>query len=134
MGLIRVAGSERGLDLRRAARERRAGAREADDARKELRPEPDVLVERALEVARADTERGREGSHGAAPAARDDLPDGGLDEYDRLGKAPIPREQSALDHGHYVEKVVRPVAESILEAVGGSFDEAMGAPQQMRLL
>jgi DNA polymerase-2 len=40
----------------------------------------------------------------------------------------------AIDHGHYVEKVVRPVAESILEAVGGSFDEAMGAPKQLSLL
>src|SRR5262245_19214694 len=40
----------------------------------------------------------------------------------------------AIEHGHYVEKVVRPVAESILEAVGSSFDEAMGEPQQMQLL
>ena len=40
----------------------------------------------------------------------------------------------ALDHGHYVEKVVRPVAESILEVVGSSFDEALGAPKQLSLL
>jgi DNA polymerase-2 len=40
----------------------------------------------------------------------------------------------AIDHGHYVEKVVRPVAESILEVLGSSFDEALGAPRQLRLL
>jgi DNA polymerase-2 len=40
----------------------------------------------------------------------------------------------AIDHGHYVEKVVRPVAESILEVLGSSFDEALGAPKQLRLL
>jgi DNA polymerase II len=39
-----------------------------------------------------------------------------------------------LDHAHYVEKVVRPVAESILEATGSSFDEAIGAPVQLSLL
>jgi DNA polymerase-2 len=40
----------------------------------------------------------------------------------------------AIDHGHYVEKVMRPVAESILEVLGSSFDEALGAPKQLRLL
>jgi DNA polymerase-2 len=40
----------------------------------------------------------------------------------------------AIDHAHYVEKVVRPVAESILEVLGSSFDEALGAPQQLSLL
>jgi DNA polymerase-2 len=39
-----------------------------------------------------------------------------------------------LDHAHYVEKVVRPVAESILEVLDSSFDEALGAPRQLRLL
>jgi DNA polymerase-2 len=39
-----------------------------------------------------------------------------------------------IDHAHYVEKVVRPVAEAILEAIDSSFDAAMGAPQQMSLL
>jgi len=40
----------------------------------------------------------------------------------------------AIDHGHYVEKVLRPVADAILEVVGSSFDEALGAPQQLQLL
>jgi DNA polymerase II len=44
---------------------------------------------------------------------------------------PLP---AAIEHGHYVEKVVRPVAESILEVLGSSFDEALGAPQQLSLL
>jgi DNA polymerase-2 len=39
-----------------------------------------------------------------------------------------------VDHAHYVEKVVRPVAESILEVLDSSFDEALGAPRQLRLL
>ena len=40
----------------------------------------------------------------------------------------------ALDHAHYVEKVLRPVAESILEDLGTSFDAALGAPLQLSLL
>ncbi len=40
----------------------------------------------------------------------------------------------AIEHAHYVEKVVRPVAESILEVLGSSFDEALGAPKQLSLL
>jgi DNA polymerase-2 len=43
---------------------------------------------------------------------------------------PLPR---ALDHAHYVEKVLRPVAEAILELLGSSFDEAIGAPHQLAL-
>jgi DNA polymerase-2 len=41
---------------------------------------------------------------------------------------------SGLDHAHYVEKVIRPVAESILEVLESSFDEALGAPRQLSLL
>jgi hypothetical protein len=48
-----------------------------------------------------------------------------------LAGLPLP---PAIDHSHYVEKVLEPVADAILEVVGSSFDEAMGAPQQMRLL
>jgi DNA polymerase-2 len=44
---------------------------------------------------------------------------------------PLP---AAIDHAHYVEKVIGPVADAILEATGSSFDAAMGAPQQLRLL
>jgi DNA polymerase elongation subunit (family B) len=44
---------------------------------------------------------------------------------------PLP---GAIDHPHYIEKVVQPVADSILEAIGSSFNRAMGAPQQMKLL
>jgi DNA polymerase-2 len=39
----------------------------------------------------------------------------------------------AIDRGHYVEKVLRPVAESILGDVGSSFDEAIGNPTQLPL-
>jgi DNA polymerase-2 len=47
-----------------------------------------------------------------------------------LGRA-LPRR---IDYEHYVQKVLRPVAESILEDLGGSFDAALGAPEQLRLL
>jgi DNA polymerase-2 len=39
-----------------------------------------------------------------------------------------------IDHAHYVEKVLRPVAESILEDLGTSFANALGEPEQLRLL
>jgi DNA polymerase-2 len=39
-----------------------------------------------------------------------------------------------IDHAHYVERVLRPVAESILEDLGTSFDTVLGNPEQMRLL
>ena len=44
---------------------------------------------------------------------------------------PLPRD---LDYGHYVEKVLRPVAEAILIHVGKDFDEAAGNPRQLSLL
>jgi DNA polymerase-2 len=39
-----------------------------------------------------------------------------------------------IDRGHYVERVLRPVAESILSEIGSSFDEAVGNPRQLSLL
>ncbi len=39
-----------------------------------------------------------------------------------------------LDRSHYVEHVLRPVAESILSVLGGSFDEAVDRPRQLSLL
>jgi DNA polymerase-2 len=47
-----------------------------------------------------------------------------------LGRPLPPR----IDYGHYVEKVIRPVAESILEDLGASWSEALGEPQQLALL
>ena len=44
---------------------------------------------------------------------------------------PLPRD---LDRRHYIERVLRPVAEAILVEVGHSFDEAMGQPHQLDLL
>jgi DNA polymerase-2 len=48
-----------------------------------------------------------------------------------LPRRPLP---AGIDHEHYVEKVLRPVADAILEAVGGSFDEALDRPRQLDLL
>ena len=39
-----------------------------------------------------------------------------------------------IDREHYVEKVLRPVAETILDALGREFDEALGQPRQLPLL
>jgi DNA polymerase-2 len=48
-----------------------------------------------------------------------------------LPGAPLP---DAIDRRHYVERVIRPVADAILVEIGHSFDEAMGQPQQLDLL
>ena len=39
-----------------------------------------------------------------------------------------------IDRRHYIEKVLRPVADAILPEIGHSFDEALGQPQQLTLL
>ena len=39
-----------------------------------------------------------------------------------------------IDRRHYVDRVLRPVADAILIEIGHSFDEAMGQPQQLDLL
>ena len=44
---------------------------------------------------------------------------------------PLPED---IDRQHYVEKVLRPVAEAILVEIGQSVDEAMGQPHQLDLL
>jgi DNA polymerase-2 len=44
---------------------------------------------------------------------------------------PLPKD---LDYTHYLEKVLRPVAEAILVHVGKDFDEAAGNPRQLSLL
>ncbi len=46
------------------------------------------------------------------------------------GEAP----EVELDRKHYVERVLRPVAESILTEMGESFDAVLGNPTQMKLL
>ncbi len=44
---------------------------------------------------------------------------------------PIP---AAIDHAHYVQRVLRPVAEAILAPQGHGFDEVLGDPRQLPLL
>ena len=44
---------------------------------------------------------------------------------------PLP---SGIDYGHYVDKVLRPVAEAILSVRGESVEEALGEPRQLSLL
>ena len=55
----------------------------------------------------------------------------------RSGPDPIPPGQplpADIDREHYVEKVLRPVADSILTHVGLSFDEVVGGASQLSLL
>jgi DNA polymerase-2 len=44
---------------------------------------------------------------------------------------PLP---AAIDRTHYVERVLRPIADAILPELGRSFDEAIGKPRQLQLL
>ena len=44
---------------------------------------------------------------------------------------PLP---AKIDYPHYVAKVLRPVAESILSVMGESIEEALGEPRQLSLL
>jgi DNA polymerase-2 len=48
-----------------------------------------------------------------------------------LPGSPLP---AGLDRRHYVDKVLRPVADTILCEIGSSFSEALGEPQQLSLL
>ena len=48
-----------------------------------------------------------------------------------LPDRPLPAD---IDREHYVEKVLRPIADAILPHVGESFDEALGRPRQLSLL
>ena len=38
-----------------------------------------------------------------------------------------------IDHRHYLDKVLRPIADAVLVHLDRSFDEAMGHPRQMKL-
>ena len=44
---------------------------------------------------------------------------------------PMPK---GIDHAHYLEKVLRPVGESVLQEVDVRFGDALGEPAQLRLL
>lgn len=50
------------------------------------------------------------------------------------GPQPLGHITAPLDYDHYVEKQIRPVAESILAHVGKSFDEILGKGKQLGLL
>jgi DNA polymerase-2 len=55
----------------------------------------------------------------------------------RAGPEPVRRGHplpEGIDRSHYVEHVLRPVAESILAVLGRSFDEALDRPRQLSLL
>jgi DNA polymerase-2 len=45
--------------------------------------------------------------------------------------SPLP---GGIDRRHYLERVLRPVADTILAETGQNFDEALGAPQQLKLI
>jgi DNA polymerase-2 len=46
-------------------------------------------------------------------------------------RRPLPK---GIDRRHYVDKVLRPVADALLGDLGTSFDEALGEPRQLALL
>jgi DNA polymerase-2 len=72
-------------------------------------------------------------------ARKADRPVGPVIHYviTRDGPEPVLPGQSlptGIDRRHYVDRVLRPVADSILSETGQSFDEALGVPQQLRLV
>jgi DNA polymerase elongation subunit (family B) len=38
-----------------------------------------------------------------------------------------------IDYGHYIDKQIRPIADSVLTLVGTSFDEVMAASEQEKI-
>jgi DNA polymerase-2 len=112
--------------VREVVAELRAGARDA-----EL-----VYVKRVRKVALDSYET--EAPHVVAARKAGRVP-GGVIRYviTRMGPEPVLPGRPlppAIEHAHYVEKVLRPVADAILEVLDSSFDEALGAPKQLRLL
>jgi len=74
-----------------------------------------------------------------AAARRSTLPVGRTVHYVMTRSGPTPVEPDGdlpadLDRAHYVEKVVKPIAESILVQLGQRFDEVTDAPRQLTLL
>jgi len=59
----------------------------------------------------------------------------GLVEYVMTASGPQPASArtAPVDHAHYVEKQVRPIAEQVFPHLGLSFDEALGEARQMKL-
>ncbi len=59
----------------------------------------------------------------------------GLVEYFMTVSGPQPRSAvtARIDHAHYVEKQLRPIAEQVFPHLGLSFDEVVGEARQMRL-
>jgi DNA polymerase-2 len=49
------------------------------------------------------------------------------------GPEPLGETKSPIDYEHYVQKQVRPVAEPVLEILGGEFDSIIGDTRQMNL-
>jgi DNA polymerase-2 len=49
------------------------------------------------------------------------------------GPEPVSERRSAIDHEHYVQKQVRPVAEPVLELLGLEFERVIGDAMQHRL-
>ena len=51
----------------------------------------------------------------------------------RDGPEPAAEQKSPLDHEHYVQKQLKPVAEPVLALLDLDFDELVGDGEQMRL-
>jgi DNA polymerase-2 len=60
----------------------------------------------------------------------------GLVEYvmTSAGPQPAASRTAPIDHAHYIDKQIRPIAEQVFPHLGLAFDEASGEARQMRLL
>ncbi len=68
-------------------------------------------------------------------ARKMERPPGGLIEYvmTTAGPEPAASRASPIDHRHYIDKQIRPIAEQVFTHLGLAFDEVLGEGGQMRL-
>jgi DNA polymerase-2 len=70
-----------------------------------------------------------------AAARRMSKPPGWVIRYvmTSLGAEPASERTGAIDHEHYVQKQIRPIAEPVLDLLGQSFDRVVGDDTQLDL-
>jgi len=102
------------------------------------RLDPELVIRKGLRKGAVERYTAATPAHVEA-ARRSTLPVGRTVHYVMTKRGPEPVEPDGalpadLDRAHYVEKVVKPIAESILVQLGQSFDEVTDAPRQLTLL
>ena len=99
----------------------------------------ELVIRKALRKGAVEryTARDAAARPGGAQGGARDRPRRALRDHARRARARRARRAScrpSIDRAHYVERVLRPIADAILAQLGQSFDEALGAPRQLSLL